>query len=287
MWPLGMALAVFCGWWLNDLRYHWASLPEFRFGYLVVMLTGYLVWERWPSMPKSDTPGARWVVAGLTLFGFAMVAVSELYRIAMTRTATTSMSLSLGCAAFVAAGVLALRGPATLKHFLFPLLFFFVAVPIPNLVWKPVVLALQALVTWFNVELLNVIGIPAEQQGSIIQLPNCRVGVDEACSGIRSLQSSIMAALFIGDLTLRRWGWKVFFLVAGVGLAVVGNIGRSLYLSLTAHRRGIQALEAVHDSAGWSVLLFTFVGLAVLAWLAIRLETAAVAHARRMNQLPS
>ena len=115
-------------------------------------------------------------------------------------------------------------------------------------------------------------GLPTGTNPADIRLPNTTVGVDEACSGVRSLQSSIMAALFIGDLTLRRPGWKVFFLFAGVALAVMGNFGRSLFLSLTAHRSGAEALKAVHDSAGWSVLLFTAIGIAGLAWSVTRLE---------------
>jgi exosortase/archaeosortase family protein len=91
-----------------------------------------------------------------------------------------------------------------------------------------------------------------------------------------------MAALFIGDLTLRRVGWKFFFLAVGVLLAVMGNFGRSLYLSLTAHRGGPDALKAVHDSAGWSVLLFTAAGMACLAWaitgMEKRIQRALVHH---------
>jgi hypothetical protein len=43
-------------------------------------------------------------------------------------------------------------------------------------------------------------------------------------------------------------------------------------LSLTAHRSGAEALKAVHDSAGWSVLLFTAAGIAALAWWVTGLE---------------
>src|SRR4030095_6737637 len=127
------------------------------------------------------------------------------------------------------AHLLLLFGRRTVQHFLFPLLFFFIAVPLPHLLWDPIVLGLRKFVTVLNVETLNLMGIPAEQQGNLIRLPHCLVGVDEECSGVRSLQSSIMAALFIGDLTLRHAGWKVIFFLAGIGLALAGNFGRSLY----------------------------------------------------------
>ena len=55
-------------------------------------------------------------------------------------------------------------------------------------------------------------------------------------------------------------------------LAVIGNFLRSLYLSLTANRLGPEGLKAVHDTAGWSVLVFTAAGVVVLAWWFTRKE---------------
>ncbi len=268
-----LPVAIVCGWWVNDLRYQWASLVEYHFGWIVVMLAVYLVWERWPNRPLQDEPASFGPNLLMAAAGSICVAIGELYRIGIARTPSSSMALSIGCALFVAAMVRGLHGQRTLRHFLFPLLFFFIAVPIPKSLWNPVVLGLQTFVAILNVETLGLLGIPAERHAHVIQLPNATVGVDEACSGVRSLQSSIMAALFIGDLTLRRTGWKVFFALGGIALAIAGNFVRSLYLSTTAYRHGTEALKAIHDAAGWSVLAFTACGLVLLAMLVGRLET--------------
>lgn len=260
--PAGLILL----WWIHDLSFQWRSLVEYQYGWIVLMLTGFLVWERLPTCPRDDTPAPLWQGMILALAGAPFVALGELYRIGVARTPASSMALSLGVTCFLCANLLLISGPRTLRHFLFPLAFFFLAVPIPKIVWNPIVFSLQSLITAMNVETLNILGIPAVKTGHVIQLPRCTVGVDEACSGIRSLQSSLMAALFVGDLTLRRPGWKVVFLVAGVALAVIGNFFRSLYLSLAANRGGPEALKAVHDTAGWSVLVFTAVGVVLLAW---------------------
>lgn len=266
------ALVPVLAWWTLDLSYMWRSLVDYQFGWIVVMLAGYLIMERWPTRPVQDTPVAFWKCLLMALAGFPLVLFAELYRIGMSRTPTSSMSLSIGAALFVAALMLAVRGPATLRHFLFPLLFFFVAVPIPKVLWNPIVFSLQSFVAMVNVETLRLIGIPAEQHNQIIKLPNTEVGVNEACSGVRSLQSSIMAALFVGDLMLRRAGWRVALVVGGIGLAVLGNLCRSLFLSLAAYRGGAAGLQAVHDAAGWSVLIFTAVGVIVLVQILCRLE---------------
>jgi exosortase len=260
------------GWWIYDLQFQWRALVEYQFGWLVLVLTGYLLWERWPAIPPDDQPASLWLCTALVLVGTPFVLVAELYKQAIANTPAASFSLSIGCAFYVVANVLYLRGWRTLRHFLFPLCFLFLAVPLPGIIWSPVVLALKGMITTLDVETLNLIGVPAVQQANVIRLPNCVVGIDEACSGVRSLQSSIMAGLFIGNLTFKRFGSQLAFLLAGIGLALIGNFLRSLYLSLTAHRHGIEALEKMHDAAGWSIFLFTAGGLGVVAWLVNRFE---------------
>src|SRR5690606_20208 len=175
-------------------------------GWLVVPLAGYLAWERWNERPASRPPRSPWGPVGLAVLSAPFVLLGELYKRAVASTPSSSFALSLGCTGFLIAMLWLLHGGAFARRFLFPILFLFVAVPIPKIVWNPVVLGLQGLIASLNVETLNLLGIPAARIGNLIQLPQGTVGVDEACSGIRSLQSSIMAALFIGDLTLRRGG---------------------------------------------------------------------------------
>ena len=133
-------------------------------------------------------------------------------------------------------------------------------------------------------DVLNILGIPAQQVGSLIHLPNGTVGIDEACSGIRSLQSAVMATLFIGYLTLKRNSLRVVLLGAGIGLAVLGNIIRSLYLSYTANAKGIASVSAAHDAAGWSILAFTVAGVALFSWWFSRLEKKLAAKPNTKTQ---
>jgi len=283
-WIAWLPLILIIGWWLYDLQFQWRALVEYQFGWLVLVLTAYLVWERWSSIPTTDRPVSLWLSSAVVLMATPFVLVAELYKQAIANTPAASFSLSIGCAFYVIANVLYLRGWKTFRHFLFPLAFFFLAVPLPGILWSPVVLALKETITTLDVEALKLMGIPAVQQANVIRLPNCTVGIDEACSGVRSLQSSIMAGLFIGNLTFKRWGSQATFLLVGILLALTGNFLRSLYLSITAHRHGIEALEQMHDAAGWSIFVFTAAGLSVVAWLVKRLEKRA--EERRTGILP-
>ena len=267
---LGPAFIVF--WWIRDLSFQWTGNPEFQHGWLVAALTGFLIWDRLESTPLDDTPSTSYWPLGLGLLGFPLVMVAELYRIGVARSPAQCMCLSLGCSFFLIGNILLLRGPRTLRHFAFPFLFFFLAVPIPKILWNPIVFTLQSWVSILDVELLNLSGIPAARQAHVILLPNGTVGVDEACSGIRSLQSSLMAALFIADLVLHRLSAKIAFFFLGIGLAVIGNLIRSFLLSVLAYRHGIDILEKWHDTAGWSILGFTSLGVIALAWFLGRIE---------------
>ncbi|MEN9733951.1 MAG: hypothetical protein RLZ45_1946, partial [Verrucomicrobiota bacterium] len=54
--------------------------------------------------------------------------------------------------------------------------------------------------------------------------------------------------------------------------AVIGNLFRSYALSVLAYRHGIDILDKWHDTAGWSILAFTSVGVMALAWVLSRME---------------
>jgi exosortase len=267
-----LPMVFIVGWWVYDLHFQWRALVEYRYGWLVVMLVAYLMWERWRHIPTNDQPASLWFCCLLVLVGTPFVLAAELYKQGIANPPAASFALSIGCALYLAANILYLRGWKTLRFFLFPLLFVFLAVPLPNIIWNPVIQSLQRLIVSLNVEMLNLIGIPATQHVNVIQLPHCVVGIDEACSGIRSLQSSIMASLFIGYLTLTRTGSRLAFFVAGILVALTGNFLRSFSLSLTAHERGIEALHGAHDIAGWSILIFTVVSLIAIAWLVGKFE---------------
>lgn len=274
-WAIYLPIVSILAWWLYDLQFQWRVLIEYQYGWIVVLLAAYLVWERWPTVPRDELPVPLWLCTGIILLGTPFVLLAELYKQAIANTPAASFCLSIGCTFYLAANILYLHGWKTLRHALLPLALIFLAVPLPGILWNPVVLGLQRLITFLNVEALNLLGIPAVQQANVIRLPHSVVGVDEACSGIRSLQSSIMAGLFIGNLTFRKFGSQFIFLLAGIGLALVGNFFRSLYLSITAHRHGIEALKTFHDTAGWSIFLFSAAGLIIMAWLVGKIEKLA------------
>lgn len=147
------------------------------------------------------------------------------------------------------------------RLFVFPVAFILVAVPWPYVWGEPVIQALTRANTWAAVELLGWWGIPAVPHGNVIELATGQVGVDEACSGIRSLQGTLMLALFFGEMHLLGWRGRLAVVAAGFALALAGNLARTLLLTWVAAREGGSAIEAWHDPAGLTVLALCCAGV--------------------------
>jgi exosortase len=265
--PAWLAMA----WLVNKAQWFWSNRPDLQFGWIVVLLCGYLFYEAWEKRPAATFHlGISTLVLAVSALGLLFVV--QIYQAAFGTTPASMAGLAVGVLAAVMANLSYVFGWTGARCFAMAFCFILVAMPLPSVIHNLVVVGLQGKVATINVEALNLLGVPAQQVGSLIQLPTCTVGIDEACSGIRSLQSTVMATLFIGFLTLKRTSLRVLLLAGGVSLALVGNIGRSLFLSLAANSRGTEAIKHYHDTAGWSILLFTVAGVAVLSWLFSRVE---------------
>lgn len=251
-----------------------------NFGWVVILLCGFLFWEVWPTKPAPRYGGVALPIL-LAIPGLGLLFLFQIYSAAFGLMPASLAGLALGVLFIVAANFQWVFGARGLRHFAFPILFFLVALPLPTAIYNPVVTTLQALIVSIDVAILSLIGIPAQRIGNLIQLPAGMLGVDEACSGIRSLQSTIMATLFIGYLSLKSRTLQVILFFAGITFAVIGNIARSLYLSIKANSEGLQAVNVVHDAAGWSILAFTTVGVIAASWALSKLDKQlAAARAR-------
>ena len=116
------------------------------------------------------------------------------------------------------------------------------------------------------VEITGWLGVGAYQLGNVIQLRNGFVGVDEACSGVKTFQAGIMVALVLGELLRLRWGRRIALLSIGCGWIFLCNVFRATALVLVAANSGLEALGRWHDMIGTAALLCGMAGMLVLAW---------------------
>jgi exosortase len=266
----GWFLVLRANWW------EWSLNPQYSYGTLVPILAILLLTRRWPDRPTASapTPTGRAVAitlllgAALLLAGLQPLVLSNAdWRMVPALAAVAGVTMTLCLLYF-------LGGTPWLKHFAFPVLFFLVAVPWPRPQENAIMSWLMSHNTGLCVEALHWLGYPAEQRGNLIAIPGSLLGVEEACSGIRSLQSNIMIALAVGEffrLTIPR---RIFLFFLGLAAALGGNAIRSLTLSVAACRNGSEAVDQIHDSTGLAVLA----GSSLLVLLAGKLLARKTGH---------
>lgn len=272
--PLAVALLptwLVVAWLVSKARWFWNEVPELHFGWAVLLLSAYLLWEAWESRPALELKWT-WGRFGIGALGCLALLVTQIYQAAYGLTAASMSGLGIGMIFVVLANLSYVFGGHGMRHFAFSFAFLLIALPIPSLIYGPIVSGLQTAISSLTVEVLKLMGIPAERSGSLIRLPTGTVGVDEACSGIRSLQATLMATLFIGHIALKRRFLQFLLVLMGVAFAIIGNFVRSLGLSLIANSKGTSSVPLFHDAAGWSIFAFTAGAVALLAWAFGKLE---------------
>jgi len=171
-------------------------------------------------------------------------------------------------------GIYATKGRQWLREFAFPILFLFVAIPWPTIVEGPIIQNLTQANSAAVVEIMGILGVPALQHGNVIEVASGVVGIDEACSGIRSFQSSLMISLFLGELYRLGLWRRVVLVPVGFLVAFLFNICRTTFLTWVAAKKGVAAIAVYHDQAGLTILVACIATMWVLTRLMVRSRTA-------------
>lgn len=295
---LSAGFMAFTGW---DHSHWWRTREDYGFGWLVPAFVLFVVHDRWrrirervagcraPGSPRATGWSGRLVtaVSGAALAGGALLfLLGAFYRAGAGPSQPGSLALALGTAGVVLP-LLVLTAPASpapaaarwwqdarwplVGLFLFPSLVWLVAAPMVSAIENQLSLVLLRGVTRVVFFVFDLLGLPLQQEGNTLVLPPVvegvenRVGVEQACSGIRSLTACLFAGSFLAAVFLDRLWKQVALVGAALGFAFLTNLARSLFLTGWAYRYGHDAIEGtVHDVAGYAVLGLTVLGLLAL-----------------------
>lgn len=246
---------------ISRLRLEWSINPQYGYGWIVPFLAAFLLWRRRQRAPHAAEPVTFFWPITLIFFGALLIVPVRLIQEANPDWRIMNWAIA-GAAVMVSLGAIYLAGGTRwLRHFAFPILFFLVAVPWPTQLEQFVIQGLMRVVASINVEVLNAVGVSAVQMGNVIEVGSGYVGIEEACTGVRSLQATFMVSLFLGefyDFTIVR---RALLIAAGAFLAVGCNLVRTFLLVWIGAERGTDAIKSWHDPAGLTILLACLFGL--------------------------
>jgi exosortase len=311
-----LGLTLFLIW---DQYFWWKLRDEYAFGFIVPLFVAYVLYERWPRIWKGlvgerptdrvDTSArengfvrlAGIVLTVLAVFmvggGLLSFLAGVLYRAMEGQNLITSNFLAFGYANILLGTVFLYsdeRADGTRNSvgerwslallFLFPAVIWMLSVPMFSAVHKSISTFLMNKVAVVVYHSFDLLGYAIVREGSVLKLPLGDVGVEDACSGIRSLTACLFAGSFLGAVYFDRFWKKVFLVGTAMLFAFINNIFRSLFLTAWAYAKGPTGLDThvvlfgmdmgnVHDFTGWVVLGLTVVCLLVLVKVfSIRLE---------------
>ena len=260
--PFGLLLLVYLP-TLIDLVGNWYTDANYSHGFLIPLVSGYLLYKKRELLAANVGPVDR---TGLWLVGAGMI----LFVVANGAAEYFTLRFSLVVTLFGL--VYFLFGRKMIRCCWFELSFLVFMIPIPYVIYYAATFPMQLAASKITVAILNVLGAGAVRQGNIIHLGGISLEVAEACSGIRSLVSLAALGAIYAHLSLRHNLGRFLLFAATAPVAILANVARVFVSAVLAYAVSVDVtIEPVHTIMGLIVFVVAFVLLALVAALLRRI----------------
>jgi exosortase D (VPLPA-CTERM-specific) len=236
---------------------------EYSHGFLVPLVSGFLLWQRREQFRQAEFRGS-WTGVAIAVLGVAIYFLGTVASITTIDTYALVIVL-MGTA-------LALMGWQAFRIALLPLALLFLMNPIPNFFYYNLSSELQLISSQLGVAFIRLCGVSVFLEGNVIDLGSYQLQVAEACSGLRYLfplmtLGVIIAYLFKGRAWMR---WCLF--LSTIPITILMNSLRIGVIGILVDRFGIAQAEGfLHYFEGWLVFMACFLVLLGECWLLLRM----------------
>ncbi len=243
---------------LRVLIEQWIDDPNYRHGILIPVISGILLYRRRQALRE-----AKW--GGGTISGLALILVAFILLLGGTA-ASELFTTRLSLPTLLIGLVLFLRGREFTRKAAFPLLFLFLMIPLPYIIYYKLTFPLQIMSAKLSARILDLLHVSVVRRGNILLLPDYTLEVVAACSGLRSLMTmvtlSLIFAAFIDLLPSR----KIILVLCAVPAAFGANTLRLVITAFGAYTVSPAFADGIlHKISGLIVFLSGFVILAIAA----------------------
>lgn len=259
--PLFIAAAAFLCLYLPTIvwLYHrWMMGVWFHsHGVLIPIISGLLIWKT----VKSRQPPIR---ADSCWLGLSLMLPAVLLHILDTVLWTQILSAVSLVPAIIGLSFL-LFGRLATQSILFPLLLLFLMIPVPSVAIQPIILFLRNLSAYGVSLILPIMGVPFLKTGTLFELHNATVNIDNPCSGFATLSATLaftIVAIYLWPLGMLRSSALVLI---AVPVAIVANIFRNLILFVLVINSGPEVLDTIlHSLSGYAMYI---IAISLQGWL--------------------
>ena len=249
---------------LLELVNRWTNQEEYSHGFLIPVVTLFLLWSRRDALRAS--------IGQPNIFGPALIALALAMHVIGELSAIWILS-QVGFVLCLMGIVLAIGGYSLLRACFIPIAYLLFAIPLPYFIDAVLTLKLQLISSQLGVLFIQLFQIPVFLDGNIIDMGAYKLQVVEACSGLRYLYpllslSFLAAYLFNGPL----WQRIVIFL-SSIPIAIGMNGFRIGVVGFLVDRWGPRMAEgALHFFEGWVIFLACSILLAAEMYLLARIS---------------
>jgi exosortase len=237
----------------------WWDVPDYVYGFVVVPFSCFLLFDR-RDMFQDVT--FRWSLWGIPFF--ALAAAMRLFAAYYNYAIVDSFSIVP-----MVAGVVVFVGGWPAIRWSWPAICYLAfMVPLPGFVAGMLSQRLQSIGTGISVFTLQTLGMPAVAEGNVIVLTNARLGVVEACSGIRMLMLFFAACVGAALLLRRDLLTRTLIVLSAIPIAVIANVTRLTVTAILYETVSQEIGDKVfHDLAGWFMMPLAI----IILWLEVAL----------------
>ncbi len=257
----------------RQLSGEWSVNDQYSYGWFVPFFAIVLFWLRWEDKPKPESGNGKAEsrkqagAIAISIVALVLLFPVRLFEIGNPDWRPLNWLHAVAVATITLVVLWSIGGKPWLRHFAFPVLFTLIGVPWVSPIEEPIVQGLMRVVAAAASEVVALFGIPAQLEGHLIRIPNGLVGVNEACSGVRSLQTSLMIGLLFGELKRLSILRRIVLVAVAAAIAFIGNCIRAFFLVWVAATQNVAAVNRWHDFAGYGIVAAVFIGTLVAAAL--------------------
>jgi EpsI family protein len=267
IWPW-IPLAVGAAATVAAVGAYWGLSEDLLNRSLIVLASAWLLYRSRAAIVAGTADGSSRAVGYANLaVGLLMIPPGWFLLIQVGPRPVVLWWLAIGMLASTVGTVLIQNGWRSLRAIAFALLFVLFALPTPQRIEGPVQEFLQEWTTTFSAAALRGLGYACERHGFVLSLPGGKLGVVEACSGIRSVTALTAVAALLAYWRGMGFVRGSFFVALGIPIIIAANVGRITLTGVLQESAGRSAIHGTaHDLLGFSVIL---IGLAALVGLAL------------------